>query len=194
MCFPAGILQRPFYDLKASLAVNYGAIGMVVGHELTHGYDDQGAQYDGDGNLSGWWPDSVTKAFEERTQCVVDYYSRYEPVPGTKQNGKLTVGENIADMGGVKLAFAAYRAARRGATVKQVAEGLSEDQQFFLAVGQAWCTKSSDELERMRLTVDPHSSPRFRVLGALSNLPEFAEAWQCKQGTAMRPAKACTVW
>jgi putative endopeptidase len=187
-------LQRPFYDVQASPAVNFGAIGMVIGHELTHGYDDQGAQYDGDGNMSGWWPASVTKAFSERTQCVVDYYSNYEPVPGTKQNGQLTVGENIADMGGVKLAFAAYRAARSGQRVRQEAEGFSEDQQFFLAVGQAWCTKTSDELERMRLTVDPHSSPRFRVMGSLSNLPAFAQAWQCKAGTPMKPEQTCSVW
>lgn len=194
MCFPAGILQPPFYDVKASIPVNYGAIGMVVGHELTHGFDDQGAQYDGEGNLSGWWPESVTKAFDARTQCVVDYYAKYEPVPGMKQNGELTVGENIADMGGVKLAFAAYRAARSGAQVKQVADGFNEDQQFFLAVAQAWCTKSSEQLERMRITVDPHSSPRFRVIGALSSLPEFAEAFQCSDSSAMKPAHVCRVW
>jgi putative endopeptidase len=194
MCFPAGILQPPFYNVKASIPVNFGAIGMVIGHELTHGFDDQGAQYDGDGNLSGWWPDNVTTGFKSRTQCVADYYGQYEPLPGIKQNGQLTLGENIADMGGVKLAFAAYRAARSGADVQQVADGFTEDQQFFLAVGQAWCTKSSVELERMRVTVDPHSSPRFRVTGSLSNLPDFANAFACKANTPMHPAETCKVW
>jgi putative endopeptidase len=194
MCFPAGILQPPFYDVKASIPVNFGAIGMVIGHELTHGFDDQGSQFDGDGNLSGWWPEPVTTGFKSRTQCVVDHYGQYEPLPGIKQNGQLTLGENIADMGGVKLAFAAYRAARSGAATQQVAEGYNEDQQFFLAVGQAWCTKSSVELERMRVTVDPHSSPRFRVTGSLSNLPEFGEAFQCKPTAPMRPEHTCKVW
>ena len=194
MCFPAGILQPPFYDVKASVAVNLGGMGMIVGHELTHGFDDQGAQYDGTGNLSGWWPDSVTQAFSQRTHCVADYYGKYEVLPGLKLNGELTLGENIADMGGVKLAFEAYRAARAGAASVQQAEGLSEDQQFFVAVGQAWCTKSSEELDRMRVTVDPHSSPRLRVLGALSSLPEFGEAFHCPVGSKMRPAQMCKVW
>jgi putative endopeptidase len=194
MVFPAGILQRPFYDVKANEAVNLGAMGMIVGHELTHGFDDQGSQYDGDGNLSGWWPESVTNAFRSRTQCVADYYANYEPLPGVKLNGQLTLGENIADMGGVKLAFAAYRAARAGAKQVAVAEGFSEDQQFFLAVGQAWCTKRSDELERLRATVDPHSSPRFRVIGSLSSLAEFGEAFKCQAGSPMRPQKVCKVW
>jgi putative endopeptidase len=194
MCFPAGILQPPFYDVKASVPVNLGAMGMIVGHELTHGFDDQGAQYDAIGNMSGWWPDAVTNAFKSRTQCVADYYGKYEPLPGVKLNGQLTLGENIADMGGVKLAFAAYRSARTGATRVQVADGFSEDQQFFLAVGQAWCVKSSDELERMRATVDPHSSPRYRVLGSLSNLPEFSEAFGCAVGSTMRPETMCKVW
>ena len=194
MCFPAGILQPPFYDVKSSIAVNLGAMGMIVGHELTHGFDDQGSQYDGAGNLSGWWPENVTKAFDERAQCVASYYGNYEPLPGVKQNGQLTLGENIADMGGVKLAFAAYRAARKDAAERQVADGFNEDQQFFLAVGQAWCTKTSEQLERMRVTVDPHSSPRFRVIGSLSNLPEFAEAFECKAGSTMRPTNTCKVW
>jgi putative endopeptidase len=194
MVFPAGILQRPFYDVKANDAVNLGAMGMVVGHELTHGFDDQGAQYDGDGNLSGWWPDSVTTTFSTRTQCVAGYYGNYEVIDGKKLNGELTLGENIADMGGVKLAFAAYRAARADAKQVSVAEGFSEDQQFFIAVGQAWCTKRSDEIERVRLTVDPHSTPHFRVVGALSSLPEFGDAFQCKPGAPMRPQNVCKVW
>jgi putative endopeptidase len=193
MVFPAGILQPPFFDVKSGVAVNFGAVGMIVGHELTHGFDDQGSQYDGDGNMSGWWPPHVTEAFGLRTGCVADYYARYEPLPGLHLNGKLTLGENIADMGGVKLAFAAYRAARAGAK-PIVADGFNEDQQFFLAVAQAWCTKTSDELERLRTLTNPHSSPRFRVLGSLSNLPEFGDAFACSAGTTMRPERTCKVW
>jgi predicted metalloendopeptidase len=194
MSFPAGILQPPLFDLKASTAVNYGAIGMLVGHEITHGFDDQGARYDGLGNLAAWWDKRVTEAFQQRTQCVADYYGQYEPLPGLKLNGQLTLGENVADMGGVKLAFAAYRSARAAAVSVQLADGFTEDQQFFLALGQAFCAKVSDELARTRLQVDEHASARFRVLGALSSLPEFAETWHCPVGAAMRPAHACQVW
>jgi putative endopeptidase len=194
MIFPAGILQTPFYDVKASAAVNFGAIGMIAGHELTHGFDDQGAQYDGDGNLSGWWPANVTQSFKQRTDCVANYYSEYEPLPGVKLKGAQTNGENIADMGGVKMAFSAYRAARRDAKKLQVAEGFTEDQQFFLAVGQAWCEKSPEEFLRLQLTLDVHSPARYRVLGSLSALPEFAEAFQCPVGAKMRPKDVCRVW
>lgn len=193
MVFPAGILQPPFFDVKSGVAVNFGAVGMIVGHELTHGFDDQGSQYDGDGNMSGWWPPHVTEEFGLRTACVADYYAHYEPLPGLHLNGKLTLGENIADMGGVKLAFAAYRASRAGAK-PIVADGFNEDQQFFLAVAQAWCTKTSEELERLRTLTNPHSSPRFRVIGSLSNLPEFGDAFACSLGSTMRPEQTCKVW
>jgi putative endopeptidase len=167
---------------------------MFMGHELTHGFDDQGSQYDGDGNLSGWWPPQVVGAFQERTQCVAKSYSQYEPLPGVHLNGELTNGENIADMGGVKMAFAAYRKARQGATKVQVADGFTEDQQFFLAYAQAWCEKMSDELLKLVLTADPHSPGRYRIIGSLSSLPAFADAFKCPVGSKMHPKDVCEVW
>jgi putative endopeptidase len=190
MVFPAGILQPPMYDVKFSVPVNLGAIGMVVGHELTHGFDDEGSQYDAKGNLVNWWEPAVNTRFKEKTSCVAHQYSGYE-LQGLKVNGELTLGENIADLGGIKLAFQAYRAMRKDATDRVSAGGYSEDQQFFLAMGQAWCAKSRPEVERLRLKTDPHSPPRFRVQGPLSNLSEFAEAFACT-----RPAgtETCSVW
>ena len=194
MVFPAGILQPPFFSEKASVPVNLGGIGMVVGHELTHGFDDEGSQFDGAGNLKNWWEPAVSNAFEGKTSCVERQYGAYETLPGVKLNGKLTLGENLADGGGVLLAFEAYRRLRASATEVQVAEGFSEDQQFFLAVGQAWCTKSRDEWARMAAQVDPHSPPRFRVNGSLANVPAFGEAFACPKGAPMAPASACQVW
>jgi putative endopeptidase len=194
MVFPAGILQPPFYDVKSGVAVNLGAIGMVVGHELTHGFDDEGSQYDAKGNLSDWWAPEVGKSFKEKTQCVARQYSEYEVQPGLPINGQLTLGENIADLGGVKLAFAAYRTLRQAAPERIIAEGFNEDQQFFLAVGQAWCAKGRPEFERMMVQVNPHSAPRFRVRGALSGLPEFAAAFSCPADAPMLAKNACSVW
>ncbi len=194
MVFPAGILQPPFYNPKASVAVNLGGMGMVVGHELTHGFDDQGSQFDAQGNLANWWTEQDNSRFHTKTACVADQYGQYETVPGVKLNGKLTLGENIADGGGVKLAFYAYRAMRKGAPEVVKADGFTEDQQFFLGVGQAWCYKQSDELARLRAQTDPHSPARFRVDGSLADLPEFAAAFSCAAGTPMHPANACSVW
>lgn len=194
MVFPAGILQPPFYSVRSAVAVNLGGIGMVVGHELTHGFDDEGSQFDAKGNLENWWAEEVEAAFRAKTGCVEQQYSAYEALPGLRLNGKLTLGENIADLGGLKLAFAAYRAMRAGAAEQTVAGGFSEDQQFFLAHGQSWCGKMRDEALRVMVQVNPHSPPKFRVNGPLTNLPEFAEAFQCAAGTPMRPAKICSVW
>jgi putative endopeptidase len=194
MVFPAGILQPPFYSVQASIPVNLGGMGMVVGHELTHGFDDEGSQFDKDGNLRDWWAAAVRDRFKKQTECVDQQYSSYEALPGVKLNGKLTMGENIADMGGVKLSFAAYRALRAAAPELSVAEGFSEDQQFFLATGQVWCSKYRDEYARMAAQVDPHSPPRYRVNGSLANLPEFAAAFSCKKGTPMNPERTCSVW
>jgi putative endopeptidase len=194
MVFPAGILQPPFYSVAAAVPVNLGAMGMVVGHELTHGFDDQGSKFDKDGNLNIWWSAEVGPKFEAQTQCVADQYEGYEPLPGVHLNGKLTLGENIADMGGVKLAFAAYRALRAKADTVRVADGFTEDQQFFLANAQIWCAKMTDEYARLMVQNDPHSHPRFRVNGPVANLPEFAEAFSCAPGTPMHPEKTCSVW
>ena len=194
MVFPAGILQPPFYSVTASIPVNLGAMGMVVGHELTHGFDDEGSKFDKDGNLNIWWTQSVIPKFEAKTACVEKQYDAFEPVAGEHINGKLTLGENIADLGGVKLAFGAYRAMRAGAAEVQVADGFTEDQQFFLATAQLWCAKMTDEYARLQVQNDPHSHPRFRVNGPMSNVPEFSEAWKCEPGSGMRPDKTCAVW
>jgi predicted metalloendopeptidase len=194
MVFPAGILQPPFYSVSYTIPVNLGAIGMVVGHELTHGFDDQGAQFDADGNLKDWWSGPVKEKFQAKTKCVVDQYAQYETVPGVKLNGELTQGENIADIGGLKMAFRAYRMMRQGARKVQEADGFSEDQQFFLSFAQGWCAKSREEFARLTATVDPHSPARWRVNGPISDTPEFARAFSCKAGTPMAPKKSCTVW
>jgi putative endopeptidase len=194
MVFPAGILQPPFYSAKASVAVNLGGIGMVVGHELTHGFDDEGAQFAGDGNLANWWGAESEQKFKSKTQCVDNQYGGYETIPGVKLNGKLTLGENVADGGGVMLAFRAYREMRKNAKELTVADGFSEDQQFFIAVGQAWCSKQTEQVARMLAQVDPHSPPKFRVNGSLANLPEFSKAFSCTGGTPMHAAQACKVW
>lgn len=194
MVFPAGILQPPFYSPKASLAVNMGAMGMVVGHELTHGFDDQGSQYDGDGNLKSWWEPAVRKNFEDRAGCIEQQYGEYEVLPGVKQNGKLTLGENIADNAGLMLAYEAMLAMRADSSEELVAEGFNERQQLFLSLGQVWCSKATDALTKLRAATDPHSHAKWRVNGSVRNLPSFAEAFQCAEGTPMRPKNACAVW
>jgi putative endopeptidase len=191
---PAGILQPPFFGPDRAIAANLGGIGMVIGHELTHGFDDEGALFDGAGNLASWWDKQDERRFAERGACLADLYGTFEAAPGAFVNGKLTLGENIADLGGVKLAFGAYRAMRRDAAKVYVADGFTEDQQFFLAVGQAWCSRSRPADVQRRLLIDVHAPPKFRVYGALRNLKAFAEAFSCAPGTPMSPAKTCSVW
>jgi len=191
---PAGILQPPFFGQDRSVAVNLGGIGMIIGHELTHGFDDQGAQFDGDGNLRSWWGKEDAQKFADKGTCVAEQYSTFEAMPKAYVNGRLTLGENIADLGGVKMAFKAYRALRKDAAKVYVADGFTEDQQFFIAVGQAWCAKERPAETQRRLISDVHSPPKFRVYGSLRNLPEFAEAFSCAPGTPMHPAKTCSVW
>jgi putative endopeptidase len=197
--FPAGILQPPFFTRGAPDAVNYGAIGMVVGHELTHGFDDEGRQFDARGNLTDWWTQAVGQEFDRRAQCVVDQYGEYTADPAVgdvKLNGKLTLGENIADLGGLKLAFAAYRASRAGQAPEPAAAGFTPAQAFFISYAQAWCSAQRPEYARLLAQVDAHSPPRWRVNGPVSNLAEFREAFSCPAGSAMqRPAeKRCEVW
>jgi endothelin-converting enzyme/putative endopeptidase len=197
MAFPAGILQPPFYARGAPDAANYGAIGMVVGHELTHGFDDQGRQYDASGNLRDWWTPAIATEFDRRAACVERQYDGYDAVDGStdlKLNGKLTLGENIADLGGLKLAFAAYRASRAGKPPEAAAAGFTPEQLFFLSNAQSWCTKIRPEAARMRAQTDPHSPARWRVNGPLSNLPEFAAAFRCPAGSPMVRAERCEVW
>jgi len=196
MVFPAGILQPPFFSKDFPAAMNYGGIGMVMGHELTHGFDDEGRKFDAQGKLTEWWEPSVSTKFEERAACIEKQYGNYEVQPELKLNGKLTLGENIADNGGIKQAFSAYKAyeAKHPGTEKSAVDGMSNDQLLFVAFAQTWCSLATPEIERVLVTVDPHSPPRFRVNGPLSNYSQFAETFQCAAGTPMRPADACEVW
>ena len=195
MVFPAGILQAPFFDAAAPPAVNYGGIGMVMGHELSHGFDDSGRKFDGTGRMTEWWSPGVVSAFEERAACVRELYGSYEVQPGVPLNGKLTLGENIADLGGVKLAYRAWRDwYERNGKPDPGVPGLTADQLFFVGFAQSWCSLSTPESERLLVKTDSHSPPRFRVNGPLSNFPEFGKAFRCEEGTPMRPATACSVW
>ena len=184
--FPAGILQPPFFDPKADDAVNYGAIGWVIGHEMTHGFDDSGSLYDAEGNLKNWWTDADKKAYESRTDLVVKQYDAYEPIKGEHVNGKLTVGENIADIGGLKVAFAAYQNSLKGKAVTAPIDGFTGPQRFFLGAAAVWRNHIREAAASFRLRTDPHSPGRVRVIGPLSNLPEFYEAFGCVDGTAMK--------
>src|SRR6185312_12193212 len=168
---------------------------MVVGHELTHGFDDEGRQFDGDGNLRDWWSPSVSAEFDKRAACVADQYDGYVAVDDMHIKGKLTLGENIADLGGLKLSFAALQRAQAAAPVTAAGD-FTPAQQFFVGFAQAWCANYRPEALRLLVATNPHSPPKFRVNGPLSNLPEFAGAFQCKEGAPMvRPAgKRCEIW
>ncbi len=191
--FPAGILQPPFFDAKADDAVNYGGIGAVIAHELTHGFDDQGRKYDAKGNLIDWWTAQDAKEFEKRAQCFVDQYASYTAVAGVKLNGKLTLGENAADNGGLRLAFMALMDSLEGKPREKI-DGFSPEQRFFLSWGQVWCQNVTDEQARLRATTDPHSPGEYRVNGVVSNMPEFQKAFGCRAGQPMVRANACRVW
>ncbi len=194
MVFPAGILQPPFYSAQASVPVNLGAMGMVVGHELTHGFDDEGSQFDAVGNLSSWWSPTTRATFEAKGSCVEAQYAAYEALPGVRLDGKLTLGENIADSGGLELAYRAYRQLRADAPEEVVADGFGEDQQFFLATGQIWCAKYRDEAAKLMAQTDPHAHPRWRVNGPMSHSAAFARAFECRAGQRMVAQETCTVW
>ena len=190
--FPAGILQPPFYDNGADDAVNFGGIGMVIGHELTHGFDDEGRQFDAKGNLRDWWTAADAKAFNEREACFADEYASFSPVPGVHLNGKLTLGENTADNGGVRLALMALLHTIGNDHPK--IDGFTPEQRFFLSFGQIWCQNQREESMRLRARTDPHSPGKFRVNGVLENMPEFEKAFSCKAGQPMVAANACRVW
>jgi putative endopeptidase len=188
--FPAGILQPPFFDAKADDAVNYGGIGGVIGHEMSHGFDDSGSQFDADGNLKNWWTDADRAAYKARTELIVKQFDAYEALPGEHVNGKLTLGENIGDLGGLKIAFAALEKALKKKGRPSLIDGFTPEQRFFLNWAQVWRMTIRDEALRVRLNTDPHSPGKFRVIGPLSNLPEFYEAFSCSAGTGMvRPAE-----
>jgi endothelin-converting enzyme/putative endopeptidase len=189
--FPAGILQPPFFSREGDDAANFGAIGAVIGHELTHGFDDQGRQFDAKGNLADWWTEADAKAYEQRSQCLENQYGGYK-VGDVKLNGKLTLGENTADNGGARIALMALLD-KLGGNGKKV-DGFTPEQRFFLGFGQIWCENARPEVERLQATTDPHSLPEFRVNGTLSNMKDFATAFGCTEGQPMAPAKSCRVW
>jgi endothelin-converting enzyme/putative endopeptidase len=194
--FPAGILQAPFYDSHATDAEIYGHIGAIVGHELTHGFDDQGSQFDGYGNLSGWWSADDRKKFDTMTDCEVQEYGNFTAVGDVKLNGKLTLGENTADNGGLRLAYSAFLAdaQRKGIDLNAKQDGFTPVQQFFLAFGQNWCNNQRPESIRLQVQTDPHSIDEFRANGVVQNLPAFGEAFGCKVGQPMMPVNACHIW
>jgi putative endopeptidase len=192
--FPAAILQPPFFEPEAPIAHNYGSIGSVMGHELTHGFDDAGRKYDAEGNLKNWWSPLVEQEFKDKAACLVEQYSGYTVGKGIALNGELTLGENIADLGGIKLSYAAWQTAKEKSPPSLPLKGYNEEQQFFLAYAQTWCTKSTPELEELQAKSDPHSISKYRVNGIVSNLPQFAKAFGCKVGTPMAPKKQCSVW
>jgi predicted metalloendopeptidase len=193
--FPAGILQPPFYDNKMDDAVNFGGIGAVIGHELTHGFDDQGAKYDAVGNLRDWWTPTDEAEFKKRTSCIADEYGQFVAVEDVHLNGRLTLGENTADNGGVRLSLMALhnKMAEEKHAPKPI-DGFTPDQRFFISYAQIWCQNMSDAQARLRATVDPHSPGRYRVNGVVSNMPEFEKTWGCKAGQPMVRANACHVW
>ena len=196
IALPAGQLQPPFFGPTFHPAVNFGSTGGgTIGHEMTHGFDDEGSQFDGDGNLVDWWSKDTKAKFGAATKCVQDQYSKYEAIPKVHLDGKLTSGENIADIGGVKLAFQAYQTWKTTQkSVQSTIEGLSDDQLYFIAYGQSWCEKVTDaQLETMAHS-NPHSPPKWRVNGVIVNQPGFGSTFKCAAGTPMNPGKACSVW
>ncbi|MBS1151868.1 MAG: Metallopeptidase [Myxococcaceae bacterium] len=197
--FPAGILQPPFFNRDATDAVNFGSMGMVVGHEITHGFDDEGRKFDVDGNLKDWWSEGSAKAFEGRAECVKKQYDTYVAIDDVKVKGDLTLGENTADLGGLKLAHAAmgnWYGAKQGKPEDETKYRYTRSQQFFLGFAQSWCTKMRPENARLRAATDPHAPPYWRVIGPLSNIDAFQQAFECKAGTKMVRAgpDRCDIW
>ncbi|MGH9605515.1 MAG: M13 family metallopeptidase [Terracidiphilus sp.] len=200
--FPAGILQPPFFDFKADPAVNFGGIGMVIGHEMTHGFDDEGSQYDGNGNLKFWWTPADRKAFDARESCVADEYSHFEAAPAEGStpaqylNGRLTLGENTADNGGLRIAYMALESAlaSEGQSLDEKIDGYTEAQRYFLGFAQVWCQNEREAAERQGALVDPHSPGKWRVNGTVQNFDAFGKAFGCKKGQPMYPVHSCRTW
>jgi endothelin-converting enzyme/putative endopeptidase len=193
--FPAGVLQPPLYDAKIDDAPNYGDTGGTIGHELTHGFDDEGSQYDAHGNLKDWWTKEDREKFDARTKCVDDQYSSYVSVDDVHLNGKLTLGENVADLGGEILAYKAWKDKTKDQNLQPM-DGLTPDQRFFVGFAQWDCSNERPEDLRVRAVTDPHSPAQYRINGVVVNMPEFQQAFQCKAGSPMvnPPEKACRVW
>ncbi len=191
--FPAGILQPPFFNKGADEAVNFGAAGAVVGHELTHGFDDQGRRFDAAGNMREWWTPADGKNFEERATCVADQYGGYTAVADVKLNGRLTLGENVADNGGVRLAWMALMEMLKTKPLGR-ADDFTPEQRFFVGWGQMWCENRSDEIARLHAQTNPHSPGKYRANGVVSNMPEFAKAFSCPANAKMISQPVCRVW
>ncbi len=191
-------MQPPFFDPNADDAVNYGGIGAVIGHEMTHGFDDQGRQYDATGNLRDWWSKASSDAYNERTKKIIEEYSEFEPLPGLHLNGELTQGENIADIGGVRLAYMALQKAlsKHPEEANKKIDGFTPQQRFFLAFAQIWRGNMREQEQRLRVNTDPHSPGRFRTIGPLSNFDEFAQAFDIPAGSKMirPPDKRVNIW
>lgn len=196
ICFPAGILQPPFFDMNADDAVNYGAIGVVIGHEMTHGFDDQGRNYDKEGNLNNWWSEADATNFAARTKVLVDYFNGIEVLPGTFANGAFTLGENIADNGGLNVSFLALQKAKEQGAIENVMDGFTADQRFFIAYAGVWAGNIRDAEILRRVKEDPHSLGRWRVNGTLPHIDAFADTWQLHTGNAMylAPEKRAKIW
>ncbi|PYS82550.1 MAG: M13 family peptidase [Acidobacteria bacterium] len=194
--FPAGILQPPFFNPAADDAINYGSIGAVIGHEITHGFDDEGAKFDPAGNLKDWWTPADLKNFESRSDCIVKQFDAFQVEPGLNMTGKLVAGESIADFGGLTVAYHAFEKSLEGKPRPASIDGFTPEQRFFLGWAQVWAEKYTPEAARLQAQSDPHPLSRFRVNGPLSNMPEFAEAFQCKVGDAMvrPPEQRCQIW
>lgn len=195
MVFPAGILQPPFYDASRAQAGNFGGVGMVMGHELTHGFDDEGNKFDAKGNLRNWWSPSVRKEFDTRAACLKKQFDQYEVLPGVHVNGALTLGENLADLGGIKLAYSAMKTQMEKAPQDTGGRfARSPEQEFFIAFAQGWCANERDEYMKQQIAINAHSPPKFRVNGSASHFKPFADAFSCKEGDAMVPKERCEIW
>ncbi len=194
--FPAAILQPPYFDPNADAAVNYGAIGAIIGHEMGHGFDDQGSQFGPTGVFENWWTPAAKKAFTERTAALASQYNTYEPIAGTHINGKLTLGENIGDLGGIEAAHAAYQKYQAKHGKAPVIDGLTGDQRFFLSYAQAWQGKRRDDLTRQLLLTDPHSPPFYRVNGVVRNVDDWYKAFNVQPGDKLYlpPAQRVHIW
>jgi putative endopeptidase len=193
--FPAGILQPPFYDPNADDAYNYGGIGVVIGHEMTHGFDDQGAKYDAEGNLRNWWTPQDKANFEARTNCIATAFSEFNVAPGININGKLVTGEETADLGGATLALRAYEKSLQGKK-REVIDGFTPEQRFFLGFAQVWGENMAPQAQTRAALTDPHAQGPFRVNGTVQNMPEFWKAWNCSEGSKMvrEESKRCSIW
>jgi endothelin-converting enzyme/putative endopeptidase len=191
--FPAGILQPPFFERTMDDAVNFGGIGAVIGHELTHGFDDQGRKFGPDGNLADWWTEPDAREFEQRASCIADEYSAFTVAGGVHVNGRLTLGENTADNGGLRIAHMALENTIKGQDVA-LRDGFTPEQRLFLGWGQIWCQNETEESAKLRAQVDPHSPGRYRVNGVVVNMPEFQKAFSCPKGSPMVRENACRVW